>query len=319
MMKRDLGSLVGLALLLSTPAFSYPAETVPDTVRNPAAPSGLLVIVPQVEIRASINPAGGAGGANESIVGALIVGAMDASRAKKTEDKAEQIRSILDGFDVDELARAETAKAFAPLSWVNTSEASFGKDPTLWGKMAVLDKGNAPHLVIVNYEYEMTPDLSGVMVYAVTHIVDKVNPKAKTPEKRFLPERLTFGRVVYTTTSLAPDPSGKAIDGATAWAADDGKLLKMALQMGVAKSAQLAARTVSLTPDDLVAMNAKDMPKLNLGFHRGRVVEGADSLASAGKSNGLVRASATVAPGGEGVLIWAGYFVHARVLPLAQN
>jgi hypothetical protein len=291
---------------------AYPAATVPDTIRAESVPSELLIIVPQVEIRSSIATAAdnGQGG----IVGAIIAGAMDASRAKKTEDKAELVREALDGFDPDAAARVATLAAFSKLRWINTSGARLSKDETIYGKSAILDTVSTPHLVILNYTFELTPDYSGITVTAVAHIVDKVVPKAKKPEDRVSQERMIFGRVALTTASLPPGPPGTVPDYVALWTADNGKLMREALTTGFAKAAELSARTLMLSFPDAVAMTSKDKPKMSIGLYRGRVVEGSDSLATPEKSGALLRTAATLVPGKPGVLIWSDCFVHARVL-----
>jgi hypothetical protein len=308
-----------LCLAIPTVALAMPAAAIPEANRNPADPIALHVIVPQVEIRASINAAGGGGGGSESIVGALIVGAMESSRAKKAEDKAEQIRMAVEGFDADAIVKREVARAFSGINWINGSKASFAKNPTLWGKMAVLDGGTAPQMASLIITYEMTPDLRGVGVSAVVELVDKVNPKAKKPEKRFLPERVAFVKGAHTIASLAPDPSGKPIDSVAAWTANDGKLLKQTLTESIAKVADLSARAIQLRTTDMAAFNDKALPKMSIGWHRGRIIEGAEALATPETSNGIVRTSATVTPGKPGVLIWAGYFAHTRTLAVGAG
>jgi hypothetical protein len=318
-MKLTSGACV-LALVLgsiSTSALAYPAETVPDAIRSEAAPVSLHVIVPQMEIAVGINPAGGGGAQQGGIVGALILGAMDASRAKKGVSKADQARIALDGVDVDAIARAETARAFANVKWVAASKASFAKDATLWGKMAVLDAGSAPHQANIEYSYDLSPDFSTLTVFAAIQIVDKVNPKAKTPEKRLAIERLAYVEGAHVIAAI-PIASAGPDDAFKLWTENGAKLLKETLTASFAKAADLSARAMQTTPADLIQMNAKDREKLSFGWHRGRIVEGADSIESAGGSNGLVRKSATVKPGAPGVLIWADYFVHARALKVVK-
>jgi hypothetical protein len=316
-LRQGTSALAALALTIAAPAAAYPGETVPDTARDKAAPMALYIIVPQGEIEAGIDPAGGGGAQQGGIVGALIVGAMDASRAKKALSKEDQLRLALDGFDVDGLARSETLRAFSGVDWIETSKATFGKDPTLWGKMAVLDAGTAPRLLTVQYSYDMSPDFATITVWTSIAIAEKVHPKANKPEKRLAPERLTYTEGAHVMASLPRNPA-VPFDGLAAWTANDAKLLKDTLQKSFAKAATLAARAVQQSPDDIAAMSQKDRQKLNFGWHRGRVVEGADSLESPGTSNMLVRSSPTLKPGGDGVLIWADYFFHARVLESAK-
>jgi hypothetical protein len=316
-LRQGTSALAALALTIAAPAAAYPGETVPDSARDKANPAALYIIIPQGEIEAGIDPAGGGGAQQGGIVGALILGAMDASRAKKALSKEDQLRLALDGFDVDGLARSETLRAFSGVDWIETSKATFGKDPTLWGKMAVLDAGTAPRMLTIEYSYQMSPDFSTITVGTSIAIAEKVHPKAKKPEKRLAPERLTYVEGVHVMASLPRDPAGP-FDGLASWTANDSKLFKDTLQKSFAKAASLAVRAVTQSPADIAAMNSKDRQKLNLGWHRGRIVEGADSLESAGTSNALVRSSATVKPGGEGVLIWADYFVHSRVLGSAK-
>jgi hypothetical protein len=318
LMKTALACSAGWAMLAPMTGFAYPGETVAEAARDKANPAALYIIVPQAEIEAGIDAAGGGGAQQGGLVGALIAGAMDASRAKKALSKEDQLRLALDGFDVDAIARAETVRAFAGVDWVASSQAVFAKDPTLWGKMAILDAGTAPRLLMINYTYQMSPDFSTITVGTSITIAEKVDPKAKKPEKRLAPERLSYAEGVHVMASLPSDPA-KPIDGFATWTANDSRLLKDTLQKSFAKAASLAVRAIQQSPDDIVAMSAKDRQKLSFGWHRGRVVEGVESIEAPETSNGLVRRSATVKAGGDGVLIWAGYFVHSRVLPSSPS
>ena len=316
-MRRGFWISVAVAILGAPPVGAYPEPAVSASVRDAANPMALHVIVPQGEIETGIDPAGGGGAQQGGIVGALILGAMDASRAKKGVSKEDALRESLDDFDIDALAQSETSRAFGKIDWVATSKATFGKDPTLWGRMAVLDATSAPRLLTVTYDYQMSSDYSTVTVSANIQIAEKVHPKAKKPENRLAPDRLTYIEGIHVLAALPRDPA-IPLDGFAIWTANNGALLKSTLQKSVAKAADLSARAAQQSFADMVAMTDKALPKVSLGWHKGRVIEGAESIAAPGGSNGLVRSSATIKPGAEGVLLWADYFVHSRVLASAK-
>ncbi len=314
-----------MCAMLATPASAYPSETVEEPIRTHPEPMEILVLVPQIEIRTAMNaygPDGGGGAPQGGLVGAVIAGAIDSSRAGKAEDRFAQMRIVMESYDADAVARSETARAFSAIKWANSAQMQFAKDPTVWNKIAVIDKAKGRYLLAVDYSYELSADFSSVIVYAYASIADKLHPKAKTPEKRFLPERLLFSRGTHVQVQLPVDPARTREDAMKIWTKDDSKLLKDSIAMGLSKAADLSARVVAMTPAEMAALSSKDKPKIMLGYHRGRLVEGAESLSSVGADNALLpllRKSAVVAPGGAGALLWSGlYFAHVRTLELPK-
>ncbi len=303
--------LIAAAALLAAPvpALAYPAGIVPADARQADKPILVQVIIPQVEVRLPIAGAGGGGEAQGGIVGALIVGAMDASKQKKVQDAAEPIRIALEDFSADPVAMEATRKAFGALPWVKIADGAPSRNPTMRAGSALLDRAPGAHAATLTYQYMINPGYTGASVIATIAMAAKDNPKAKTPEKRWLPERLSYRNSVSVSVSLS-NMAATEEERQKQWGANDGALARAVLSKALNKAAELAARSMALTAVDLLSLNAKDRPKTTAGFVKGRIVEGGENIATPATSNALVRMSATVKPDTDGLLVWADFFLH---------
>ncbi len=307
--------LIAAAALLAAPvpALAYPAGIVPADARQADKPILVQVIIPQVEVRLPITGAGSGGEAQGGIVGALIVGAMDASKQKKVQDAAEPIRIALEDFSADPVAMEATRKAFAALPWVKIAEGAPSRNPTMRAGSALLDRAPGAHAATLTYQYMINPGYTGASVIASIAMAAKDNPKAKTPEKRWLPERLSYVKSVSVTVSLA-NMADTEEARQKQWSANNGALARTVLTKALDKAAEFAARSMTLGEAELAVLSAKDKPKTTVGFVKGRIVEGGENIATPSTSNGLVRMSATVKPDTDGLLVWADFFYHLSAI-----
>lgn len=229
--------------------------------------------------------------------GALLGAAIDAGKAKKAEELITPLRNSLTGFDVDALA-IDTAKAeTADLSWVNATTPSFSKDTSAAGQSGFLDTINGDQLALVTFSYDLSPDFSSIRVVEHISIVHKGATNAQgaaiKPTDRLSYRNLDYNQSVTSVVTLAGSTNDKAANAAL-WAADGAKRARAVLTLGFGEVKRLTIRSLSLTPDNIKAMNGKENKRIVAGGFSGR------QLAAEGTGT---------------TTVWAPGFVSAQVLP----
>jgi hypothetical protein len=264
-------------------------ELVPVEQRVIAGGRAIRVLVAQPEIKSGIFPsnasarmnagsasagAGLAGAMPMAITAAVIDSSVDASRTKKAEGVIVPIRNALTDFDGDGLALQTTRAAIAEVPWLQTTDIAFSKDSSLLGKSALLDKASTTQTMFIEYTYGMSGDFSAVVVNATIHIASKaLAPDQTLPESRVQPNHLLYANVIAAVLSL-PDADPKNPRGnAARWAADNGKLARVALNADFARVAKLLPRTLALTGEEIKDMRSGRNMQTTLGGLTGRVVE----------------------------------------------
>ncbi|MDB5709913.1 MAG: hypothetical protein JWL96_1983 [Sphingomonas bacterium] len=274
-----------------------PQSFIGDKMRGTAGGVALRVSVAQSEIKSDINPSNIAVATGGGLFGALLGAAIDAGKAKKAEELITPLRNSLTGFDVDALA-IDTAKAeTADLSWVNATTPSFSKDTSAAGQSGFLDTINGDQLALVTFSYDLSPDFSSIRVVEHISIVHKGATNAQgaaiKPTDRLSYRNLDYNQSVTSVVTLAGSTNDKAANAAL-WAADGAKRARAVLTLGFGEVKRLTIRSLSLTPDNIKAMNSKENKRIVAGGFSGR------QLAAEGTGT---------------TTVWAPGFVSAQVLP----
>jgi len=228
------------------------------------------------------------------LLGGLLAASQNAARAKKAEAAIEPVRIALTGFDVDSLAQDTANTAIAALPWLQPTSVTFGKDSSVLGKSALLDKGGADQIAFLEYAYDFSPDFSAVRVVETIQFANRALPAASTPlkpEVRLSPKYAPYAQSVTSVVELSA-PSKEMIDNATRWSADNGKLAKAALVSAFAEIRQLTPRLLDLGAEDVKLLDAKENKRIMAGGYSGRPQSSKDG----------------------GTLLWTGGFVHVQTL-----
>ncbi len=281
----------GLALTASVVSAAAP-NFIAEPARVVAGGRAIQVLVAQAEIKSEINPSNIAVATGGGLLGGLLAAAQDASRAKKAEAAIEPVRAALAGFDADGLALATTKAALGQVAWFQPVAIVFGKDSSVLGENAVLDKTTAAQVAFIEYSYDLSPSFDSVRVVAKLQFANKALPASSTkPEARLNARNLAYAQSI-TSIVILPAP-GDINANAASWSADGAKKARAALTVAFGTIEKLLPRTLTLTEDETKAMNAKDKPRGVAGGFSGRIQS----------TDGPV------------TLLWAGGFVHAQPLP----
>lgn len=275
-MKKNTSFLaMSLMLAAATPVSVQAAPPAASVVSQTAAVEGgraLHVMVAQSEIKTDINPSNIAVASGGGLLGGLIGAAVDSARAKKAEALVVPVRTAVADFDADALA-IETAKAsFANMDWFKANpEAAFGKDSSVGGKSALLDATTTKQIAFVEYSYDLSPTFDALRVVAKIDVANKAIPATAQgkAEKRLSPKNLAYSTRVTSIVLLKAAGTDKELN-APLWAADNGAATRKALQLAFANLPALTQRTLSLTADEIKALNDKKNKRVNAGGFIGR-------------------------------------------------
>jgi hypothetical protein len=258
----------------ATVAAAKVLDAVPADQRAIDGGRAIRVLVAQPEIKAGITPTNIVAATGGGLLPALIDAANNASRSKKAEATIAPIRAAIGDFDGDGLALQTTTDALAEVSWLQTADIDFSKDSSLLGKSAMLDKASSKQTVFIEYTYGMSANFSAVLVNATIHIADKQLPPEQTkPEWRVQPNHVVYSNVISTAVFIPnanpKDPNANA----AAWAADNGKAVRAALNQDFAEVARLIPRTLALSSDEIKEMRRGTHKFTAKGGLSGRLVE----------------------------------------------
>jgi hypothetical protein len=291
-------------------------DVVPLEWRDPRQPLSMRLELGQVEIRAAIKPAPERGG---GLIGGLVEGAAQSSRNKGANSTLDEIRDALDDFDADAVVSASTRSAFAAIEWLHL----LGDRPERMtsDEMRARAEEAQPgmRLLVLNYAYELSPDLSIVTIEYKLMM-------ARPPKPGKIPDayRDWYPYPAYTRSgSVMTNFAGLPVDleqRKTLLAANGAKLLKDTLRDGFARAAILAARTVEFTQPQIDEMQATGRPKVDTDFgFKMMVIEGGDNVHPATVPIVRFGPKMTVEPDTDGVLLMLGGFRHYRAITISQK
>lgn len=232
----------------------------------------MQILVAQSEIKSDINLSNIAVATGGGLLGGLIGAAVDSARAKKAEELIAPVRTAVADLDADAKA-IETAKlSFAGTEWFKANPASaFSKDASPAGKSGVLDASSATQTAFVEYSYDLSPEFDALRVVQKIDVAAKAIPASAkgNGEKRLAPKNLVYSRSV-TSVILLPTVAKEKEANAASWAADGGKLVRVALDKAFAQIGSLTPRMLGMTVEDEAALNVKTNKKIVAGGFTGR-------------------------------------------------
>lgn len=273
-MNRNFKLLIGTLLIGAAPvnmAYAKGEAAIYSEVKASSETNyPLHIIVAQSEIKTDINSfnAAAAGG---GLLGGIIAGAINSSKAKKAETLIAPVRDSIVDLDIDALAIQTAKTAFAKqFAFADDSVIAFGKDSTDTGKSLVLDGSDSDNITFVEYKYDFTPNFGTFRLFTKIDVAPKAMPANSKGEKRLKASNLSYSNNVATfvdLSELAEDKEGNV----ALWAADNGKLTREAIALAFAKNAQLTARMLDMKQADFDTINDKAKEKLWVNGIKGRV------------------------------------------------
>lgn len=229
----------------------------------------LQVIVSQVEIKSDINSVFHS--STSGLLGSIVSGAIDKSKAKKAELAIEPIKNSIIDFDGDDMSLKSSREVF--LNYFNIKpdkKIAFSKDESRTGKSIFLDNVKGPHATFVEYTYDFSPEFDAVRLATYIHVAPTAYKEGSNPEKRLKPKRLLYGSNVIVSVKLE-SPMEEKEDNIRLWSANNGELTRLALQMVFDKATELSIRTLDLNKKMAKELKSKDRKKIKMNFGKFKV------------------------------------------------
>lgn len=297
-MKNAVPFLIALALAATGAHAAPKPSNAPAIVaaldRTISGGRDVRVSLPQSEIRVGVDVgrvAASMGG--DSLMGALIIGELDRDRREvmeKEQDraataKAEPLRTVLKGVDVEALAMATTKSALSRVDWFQAQNVTLTKSEAPQMRADFINASTTPQVAVVDYGYEMSPDFSHLRVNVWISM-------ARKGARRNAANQPIYTQNMSSVVQLKTR-SYEHSENIKSWSADDGKLLKSALVAAFSQFERMIPYALGLSAEDAKALTAKDREKAYAAGLYGPLVE---------RGNGQA----------DDVLIWARGFINVQ-------
>jgi hypothetical protein len=184
------------------------------------------------------------------------------------ERNAVPVRAALSDFDTDALALATTKAALAKPDWFQARDVTGSSDVFAISKADFLAQNAAAQIAFVRYRYDLSPDFTQIRVLAMLSIerqpLDKNGKPAGNP--------VAIYRQNIMSIAQMRAPSYEARDNAKRWAADNGKLAKVALTTAFGQFERLIPLALGLSQTQMTAFNDKKSAKAFSGGYYGALI-----------------------------------------------
>ena len=172
---------------------------------------------------------------------------------ERAEDSIGLLRDQLKDLDVATLATDATRKAISTVGWLGGQEVTFGSDGSGGATQPAADH-RASQVMTVNYAYDLSSDLTGLIVTAKIQITSDPSPALSGGSSK---RKRIFDQTVYSVVTL--DSASKSpAENIRRWTAENGRLAREAMKRGFAEMAVLIPQALNLTEADLDVMTARD-------------------------------------------------------------
>jgi len=228
-------------------------NTAPRTIPMAGEATGqirsteIILALSQQEIGAEINQSNVAAAAGGGLLMALIDAGVNQSRATDAEKAIAPVKNALVDYDFGKQLRTALEQELGRLPWINVQGARTESSPDTKKIEEAVARSTANAVLVVNTSYTLSPDFSLVKVKA------SVTGYPRTPElsavaKKARPD--TDPPLLYRNDFLVANSSGKSYPtpaaAAEAWAQDNGKAARAALDNGASDLAKRIAADLAL-------------------------------------------------------------------------
>jgi len=259
---------LGLALAAFGGCATQPKHFIDAADRSPPGGREAVVMVPQGEIRGQVlaSQAGAAFG----LVGALVDTGINQHRANKAESAITPLRTEMSDYSFDQQALASTQATLAQLDWLGVRKTSFSKDTSKQNANAILDKSEAPEVLMAVYDYELTADFSAMQVNARFTISPKAVPAGQSPDSRVKLEHAVYSQT-FTYLFALPTAGNDMTANCGKWSESHALAARAALDRGIERVNALLMRQLAATPDELKKLSEGESIEAN--GHKGKLIE----------------------------------------------
>ena len=266
---------------------AYDKYAMPEEAKN--VENGRIVqdLVPQAEIKTSINGSYAMVAMGGGLLGALIDAEIQKNQTEKAELLVQPIREALIGYDADAKAKGVTNTLAQNVAWLSPKEQLFSRDATPASQLGLLDSTSAAQVAFFSYNYGFNADFTSVRVGLNMNIANKAAPEGKKPATRLYPKNLVYSAAVTSVVSL-PNATKDKEANAKLWAEDGAARTRAALDAAFADLPALGARVLNLQAADLPALRDRNNKMVTVGNDQGRVIAGAGDDVTLITTAGLV-------------------------------
>lgn len=239
--------VIGMALCTLTACATEPAfiSLTPELSQRIRSSNGVIVAT-QKEIIADIDKSNVATYTGGGLIPALIDVAIESSRASSAEKSLKPIRDVLVNYEIgSELHRALGTRIEA-IPWLQARKIEVIHDNRSNQIPHLLAANSEDALLVLTPTYVFSSDFSVLRFQTEVRVVPRAThlmPQnaGNDAEKRMTP--------LYKTTVIHLEPltnqKNSTVDAATAWASEDGKRIKEALQQGTTRVADQIIEALS--------------------------------------------------------------------------
>ncbi|HUS24586.1 MAG TPA: hypothetical protein VM369_06530 [Candidatus Binatia bacterium] len=261
--------IAGLAGVAALAGCATTHRALPESARSIGA-TEVVAVVPQHEIYADFDASRvRAATVQFGLIGALVGSAIDAgvnsSRAQTAENTIAPARNALVDYHFEDRLRARLDELLKPLPWLGARPVEIQRDATQDALDARLARTATDALMLVGASYLLSADFGAIIV--------RLDPL-------LLPHSERFGAVVqdaggpgradeaaasdaayfdhFTIEVRSPSVAGSRDEAVAAWAANNGALLRQALDMAALEGACLIAAALK----DAEGLRGEELVKL---------------------------------------------------------
>jgi hypothetical protein len=304
--KPALRLLIGLCLaaIVSPAAMAAPEPAKPSAIvpeRDRAADGrAVQIVLAQKWIETSVDVgrvASSAGGGG--LIGAIIIESMDDkgrrmrdAAAQKAEATVAPLRQVLGDFDADALVLATTRAALGQIGWFRARDIALSKGASADGRRVFAASADTPQIAFVVYSYGLSPDFTQIRAVAEISLIHQAKDRARGAAPS------PFYRQTVTSVVQLDRRSYAQEDNVAAWAADDGRRARVALDKAFGSLERSIPYALNLTEAELHRLTGKDREKaFGAGFYGPLIARDPDG----------------------GMLLWSKGLVHVETLPPANE
>jgi hypothetical protein len=263
-----------------------PRNALTPSDRSPIGGREALVVVTQGELGADIVPsrAGIAGAAAAGAIpgiGILIAAAagaaagaieakIDQQRTQIAQKAVTPVRDAMTDYRFDPLALDSARATLEKMSWLGVHKTSFSKVATDASLESVLDKSRSPEVLVLSYDYALSPDFSQMLVGANVTIYAKKPPAGDPVQARLELKNARYHQVFRCEYPLAGADRSMS-DNARRWAANHAAAARQALNLGLQRLSGLMQRGLGETPAEASALSRG--AQITAGGESGKLID----------------------------------------------
>jgi len=184
------------------------------------------------------------------------------------DQKVAPLSAALAGFEFQKPMQSLLTPTIETSTWVRAQDLEFTRDGTPKNIEQELDDSNTRQMLTVNASYYADVKFRSLVVSVETSIFIRRIPKGEYSEVRlrsdYVPFRQLFRSIVYLPNSERTTPA----ENLTRWSADNGKLARQALEIGMQRVGTLFSQNLDATKESAAVWSKrgkrKTVTELNL-------------------------------------------------------